>query len=368
MSSRHRSRGLLALAAVLALAAALPGRSVSAPRASAYLAAAESGIADVHQVWWSPTAQWFTRFPWTQADSGGGTVTLWDLMPVFETYNQIALADPTAANRAAVDSVARHAEKYFNPAIKPVGGYTWRPGVADAFFDDSGWVGLNFMHAYAATHEQRYLLDAAKAFRFIAVAGWAKGGGVWWDTDHQKITAEPLAAEVLLGAEIYRATHKSWYLTTVQKFTAWADKHSWNAQRSLYQRNSTEDTVMNYIQGMMIGGNAILCSTLRKSSYCTKAEKLAQASQAAFPSTYHWAPECDALYYQGLLQLWAVDHDRRWYDLADQQGQLALANARDDQGLFTKGWDGGYASNGRILTDAGTLMLFSALAAAPTPH
>ena len=72
-------------------------------------------------MWWSPSAQWFTRFPWTQADSGGGTVTLWDLMPVFETYNQIALADPTAANRAAVDSVARHAEKYFNPAIKPGG-------------------------------------------------------------------------------------------------------------------------------------------------------------------------------------------------------------------------------------------------------
>jgi hypothetical protein len=67
---------VLALASVLAVAAAFPGSSVSAPRASAYLAAAESGIAQVHQVWWSPSAQWFTRFPWTQADSGGGTVTL----------------------------------------------------------------------------------------------------------------------------------------------------------------------------------------------------------------------------------------------------------------------------------------------------
>jgi hypothetical protein len=124
---------------------------------------------------------------------------------------------------------------------------------------------------------------------------------------------------------------------------------------------------MNYIEGMMIGGHAILCSTLHKNAYCTKAEKLAQASLVAFPPTYHWAPECDALYYQGVLQLWAVDHNRKWYDVADQQGQLALANARDDQGLFTKGWDGGYASNGRILTDAGTLMLFSALAASPSP-
>lgn len=353
---------------VLLTLAAFAGSAASAPASSAYLPTAEDGIARVHVVWWNPVAQWFSTYPWQPAAGAGGTVTLWDLMPVFETYDLIAVADPTPANRAAVDAVARHAERYFDPTIKPVGGYTWRPGVADAFFDDSGWVGLDFMDAYTATHEQRYLLDAAKAFRFIAVSGWAKGGGVWWDTAHEKITAEPLAAEVLLGAEIYRATHKAWYLQTVEKFAAWADAHSWNAQRSLYQRNANDATVMNYIQGMMIGGYAILCSTLHQKSYCTKAEQVAQASLVAFPPSYHWAPECDALYLRGLLELWAADHNRRWYDVADQQAQLALANARDSQGLFTLGWDGSYASNDRILTDAGTLMLFAELAASPSPH
>jgi hypothetical protein len=49
------------------------------------------------------------------------------------------------------------------------------------------------------------------------------------------------------------------------------------------------------------------------------------------------------------------------------RGQQALANAKDDRGLFTKRWDGAWASPDRLLTHEGTLMLLASLAAAPAP-
>jgi hypothetical protein len=87
----------------------------------------------------------------------------------------------------------------------------------------------------------------------------------------------------------------------------------------------------------------------------------------AFPLEYHWVPEADAIYLRWMLDLYANDHDPRWYALADQNAQQALANAKDDAGLFTKRWDGGYASAGRLLTASATINLFAWIVAAPAP-
>jgi hypothetical protein len=147
------------------------------------------------------------------------------------------------------------------------------------------------------------------AWHFIAVAGWARndGSGIWWDTTHGCKTIEPLAAEVLIGVELYRATHRKWYLNESLKLLAWADAHSWNRTRALYQRNECDGTVMNYVEGMMIGAHVTLCRALRRMVYCWKAEQLAAASVRAFPQTFFWANETDAIYYRWLLTLYAVD-------------------------------------------------------------
>jgi hypothetical protein len=122
---------------------------------------------------------------------------------------------------------------------------------------------------------------------------------------------------------------------------------------------------MNYVQGMMIGAHVTLCRALRTNAWCRKAEQLATASQIAFPKTYHWATETDAIYLRGLLELSRQDHDKRWYGIADYWARQAVANAGDERGIYSKRWDGDFASNDRILTDAGTLMLFAAMAAIP---
>jgi hypothetical protein len=125
---------------------------------------------------------------------------------------------------------------------------------------------------------------------------------------------------------------------------------------------------MNYVQGMMIGAHATLCRVLHKKSYCRRGEALAQAAARAFPPSYHWATETDAIYYRWLLSLYAIDRNPRWYRAADTWAQKALANARDSRGLFTRRWDGTHADETRLLTPGGTLMLLAAVAAAPAPR
>jgi Glycosyl hydrolase family 76 len=345
------------------------GPTMLRPEQRLYLQLAKQGMVKLDQVWGNPRAHWYTTYPYKPSWGKGGLATLWDVVPVFETLNLIAIADPRPATRAAVRRIALGAERYWNP---DAGGYAFlrgQRGDVNTFFDDSGWWGLDFFDAYRATHDRRFVVDAARAFHFIVTAGWAgsSGGGIWWDTDHEKKTAEPLAAGALLGALLYEATHQASYLRWSRKLIAWADVHSWNADRRLYQRSDVSDTVMNYVEGMMIGAHAVLCRALRRPSDCDRAEELATAAQVAFPPSYHWTPETDAIYLRWLLELSSADGNRRWYSLAVSWARRAAAHARDARGLYTRRWDGGYASKGRLLTDGGTLMLFAAVAAASPP-
>jgi Glycosyl hydrolase family 76 len=338
--------------------------------AATYVGVAEQAAAQIERNWWNPELGWYNEY---LARSGPEPLaTVWDAFPLFEAIDAIAVADPTRANRAAVEQFGTGAERYWDPDLKPLGGYVWYPDPAitgaSAFFDDNGWFGIAFFDAYSATGDRRFLRDAIRAFKFIDIAGWARdaGGGVWWNTEQQYKTAEPLAAAAVLGAEIYKQTRIRYYLKESKKLIAWADAHSWNSARGLYARSDVSDTVMNYVEGMMIGAHVTLCRATRNMSYCQKAEQLANAAMIAFPPGYHWTPETDAIYLRWMLYLYEKDHNLRWYSLADQAGQAALANARDDAGLFTKRWDGGFASNGRLLTAAGTVSLFAWLAAVPT--
>jgi hypothetical protein len=368
----------LALGVASLVAAFAAGAARSAPAASAapdawradralYLRVAENGADRIREVWWNPDLNWYTTYPYPTL--GGGLGTLWDVFPVFETLNAIAIAHPTPANRKAVSDFARGAERYWNPDWQGYAYYPGTRGYLNAFFDDNGWWAIAFFDAYRATGNVKFRRDAIRAFRFIVLQGWAAddGGGVWWDTSHTKKTAEPLAAAALTGAELYERTHVRWYLDQSLKLIRWADRYAWNADRHLYARSDVSDTVMNYVQGMMIRAHVTLCRALRDRSFCKRAEELAAASAVAFPPDYHWAPETDAIYLRGLLSLYTRDRNPRWYRLVESQAQLALDNARDSRGLFTKGWDGSFASNDRILTHAGTLSLFASLAGVRPP-
>jgi uncharacterized protein YyaL (SSP411 family) len=332
-------RTLISLAALALALTGISGSAATASRSSTqYLSLAQQGVAAAHTYWWSSSRGWYLD---TIDDSSPMPLArLWSAYPMFEAVDAVAVAQPTAANKAAVRAFVAGAERYWNP---DVGGYAYYPGERGpnkmTFFDDNGWWGLAFMDAYRATHDHRDVVDAARAFRFIYGQGW-DGHGVWWDTRHHKRTSEPLAAGILLGVQLYEATHRSGYLTAAKKMLAWANAHSWNKQRGLYQRNATDGTVMDYVEGIMAAANAELCQATKVQGYCAKAEAVGKASLAAFPSPLDWGPQYDTIYLRWMLDVYSITHDTTWLTLAQQNANRAAASAADSRHLYVLGWDG----------------------------
>jgi hypothetical protein len=348
----------------------LPTRTTLQANRQALLASAQQGLVDAQKGWWNAKAGWWNDMLYDTSHMP--LARLWSAYPLFETYIAIATADRTPANKAALRRFAdRAADLYWNPNLVPVGGYEWYPGlrsrISTAYFDDSGWWGLAFIDAYRVTHDPSYLADAHRAFRFIVISGWdRRGGGVWWETQHRHKTIEPLAAGVLIGTWLYKERHERWYLTQVNKLLRWADAHSFNRARGLYQRNASDATVMDYAEGMMIAAHEELCRLEHKPALCTKARQLANAAQRAFGTTLSWSPSYDVVYVRWMLDYYRQTGDVRWYALAYKNAQRALAKSRDSRGLWVNDWDGRWISDG-LQHDAANLELFAWTAAAPLP-
>jgi len=383
-----RTRGLFALCLaglVLAAPAAHPANSVptlpdrtelSADQAR-FLKLAEDGLARTKDLWWNSKLGWYNEL--LEPDWRPPLMMLWSGYQMFNTVNGIAIADPTKANVQAVRDFANGAEKYWNPRVKPVGAYAYYPNFVDPnihyYFDDNGWWGIAFLDAYRITHDQRYVKDAQKAFRFLDVAGWDEkgGGGFWWETKHLHKTAEPLAAGVLIGARLYQATHDRSYLRKARLWLGWANSRAWNKGRGLYQRSESDDTVMSYVEGLMAAANAELCKITKEQGYCSRAELVARNSLPAFGVDLSWSPRYDAVALYGFLNLYALDRDPSWYSFAYHNAQRALANSKDDKGLYLNDWDGTPRTTddqlqGQIGTYAATLSVFAWLAASPLPR
>jgi hypothetical protein len=190
-----------------------------------YLGLAEAGI-EKSSAWWDGSADWFD-------DQLGSHVqaTLWGSNGMFEALDEIAIADPTAKAKAAVETVARGEQRYWNPNLKPVPGYSPEVGEQSSsqptWYDDNAWIGIAFLDAYRATGKHTYVADGERAFAFIAAGGWdaKQGGGMWWSTGHQWLSGEALAAASDLAARLYQTTNQAEYLTDAETYIGWANKN-----------------------------------------------------------------------------------------------------------------------------------------------
>jgi hypothetical protein len=387
VSASLQTKLLVAVAAlVLALASGIaPGNAVAqAPLSSSqqrYLTLAEAGVAGAMRQWSDPHAGPAEPYGWYDARLNDHAhyplATIWDIVPLFESLDAIAIAQPSSAHRAAVERFAAGAERYLNRGLHPVPGYSPYPGDRDAntetWFDDNGWWGLAFMNAYRATGAKRYLVDAQRALRFIALSGWdPRQGGVWWNTTHPYKAGEALASGTLLAVLLYQQTHSSFALAQARKLLAWANTSGFSPSDGLYAASNLNTTPIDYIEAPLIYAQAALCQSVAGSADCQRAETLKVTALSRFGYLLNFSPQYDAIYLQWMLALYGVDHDPVLYSLAADNARDAQTRAPNGQGLYLLSWNGqtlptNDALPGMLQTDAATVSVFAWLAVYPPP-
>jgi hypothetical protein len=298
-------------------------------------------------------------------------ITLWGVVPMFETVDALEMALPSSAHRALVDRFARANERYWDRAR---GGYAPYPGDREgdvqAFFDDNGWEGLAFLNAYKATHERRWLYDAQRAFHFTAARGWDRhGGGMWWNTSHPYHSGPALASDSLLGILLYGEDHERWQLEDVKMYVDWANVNDNHDERQLYLEEPDQpESVNDYVQAPLIYAQYLLCQDGEGESYCVQAGRvaatIAEQHVDAYGYEYNYGPEYDAIFMQWMMAYGQATGERYWLTLAEVNAAAAATNAANRQGLWLSSWWGGEIADpethpSMLRTMAATTSLFA---------
>jgi Glycosyl hydrolase family 76 len=345
------------------------------PAQRRYLSLAKSGVARALQRWRDPRRGWYDallgdrkRYP---------LATIWDIVPLFQSLDAIAIAQPTAANRRSLARFATGAERYLNRGLRPVPGYSPYPGdrerSTETWFDDNGWWGLAFLEAYRATGTRRYLTDAERALRYIAAVGWdRRTGGIWWNTNHPYKAGAALASDTLLATLIYQETHSAFALSEARQFLQWGNTSGFSAANGLYAGSSINPTPVDYIEGPLIYAQATLCRLTAAPGDCEAATRLKATALQRFGYLLDFSPQYDAIYLQWMLALYALDGDPTLYRLAADNARNAQTRATNGEGLYLLSWNGEtlparYAEPRMLQTQAATTSVFAWLAVYPPP-
>lgn len=381
LGSRRRVLGATLACLVVALGGLLtPGADAAAPTALSaaqrgYLALAEAGVARAEQRWRNPREHWYDALLHDRARYP--LATIWDIAPLFESIDAIAIASPTPAHERAVTSFATGAERYLNRGLRPLPGYSPYPGDREAatetWFDDNGWWGLGFVEAYRATGSRRWLRDAQRAVDYVVAAGWdSEGGGIWWNTDHPYKAGAALASDTLLATLLYQLTGSSFDLAQARRSLSWANGGGYSATSGLYVDSNLDEEPVDYIEGPLIYAQATLCRLQGDPAECALAERLKRTAVRRFGQQLDFSPQYDAIYLQWMLALYATDGDASLYRMAAQNAADAQARAANGEGLYLLSWNGEGlppqdAQPGMLQTQAATTSLFAWLAVYAPP-
>jgi Glycosyl hydrolase family 76 len=370
-----RRLALIIWALALVCSSDVAGAAPLTPTQQQYLTLAEGGVLRSEQRWSDRRAGWY----YARLDDRDHypLARIWDIVPLFESLDAIAIAAPTKANLVALTRFAAGAERYLNRGLRPLPGYSPYPrdrgGSTQTWFDDNGWWGLAFVNAYRATGRRRYLSDAQRALDYIAAAGWdPEGGGIWWNTSHPFKAGAALASGTLLAVLLYQQTSSPFDLGQAMRFLAWANSSGFDPSEDLYVDTSLESTPVDYIEAPLIYAQELLCGLTSTPADCQWAEQLQSRVLARFGFQLEFGPQYDAIYLQWMLALYSLDGDPVLYALAADNARDAETRALNGEGLYLLSWNGEPlpaqdGEPGMLQTQAATTSLFAWLAVYPPP-
>jgi hypothetical protein len=226
------------------------------PQQTRYLQRAQQGVNEAWSAGGKPTWgdhkwDWYNRL--LTGNTRNPLAEIWDVVGLWESENDIALAKPTSKNVHRVEYFAEHAWTYRDKNITPVlgetsprvlayGPYPGNYNDPETFCDDNAWWALAFLNAREVmllVHLDHlanvYLQHALVGFDFISKYCWdaADGGGMYWSTAHKQRSGEALGLATDLAARLFQATSTtaardaaaSRYLADAESWITWANYH-----------------------------------------------------------------------------------------------------------------------------------------------
>ena len=139
--------------------------------------------------------------------------TIWDIVPLFESLDAIAIAQPTPRQPAGGGALCAGRRALPEPRPAPGARLLALPGRPRSGHRDV----VRRQRLVGPGVRQRLPRDRHAALaaptpngrsRYIAAAGWdPQGGGIWWNTEHPYKAGEALASDTLLATLLYQQTH-----------------------------------------------------------------------------------------------------------------------------------------------------------------
>lgn len=267
-----------------------------------------------------------------------------------------ALADATREDpgkyKTALYDFTEGLQSYWDPQ-GPVPGYNAYcsgPGGTDKYYDDNAWIVLDYVNAYEATKDPKFLTLARQTQTFV-LSGWDDklGGGIYWRLNHQSKATCSNAPAAAAALRLAQAGGDQDQIAWALKIRTWVngmfqdtDGLYWD---SADMNGKIEKTKWTYNTALMIWTDVLLYQLKRDPADLAQARRLADAGLARWtdPDTGSLQKTEDSplfthLFCEALLRLYAVTKDIRYLDAVRREASFAIRYASAPQGGYKDHW------------------------------
>jgi hypothetical protein len=212
--------------------------------------------------------------------------------------------------------------------------------------DDSLWMGLTLMRAYARSSNPALLGRAEDVFA-LAQRNWdPRAGGVYWEvhapgaSDEGKVVVSNAPA-VILGVQLYVRTRNPMYLRWSERIFDWLHEHLSDPATGLYNDHvddsthpvTVDTTKYTYNQGVMVGAMVALSAVDPAGYPLGNAVELAEKAMAYFGEHHSYGqPGFDVIWAENVLGLASRYGNAAFTSQARQSVGLAIRAAPANPG------------------------------------
>lgn len=313
---------------------------------------------------------------------------LWPYSGVLSAGVALFEATGDRAYREVLENkVLRGLEKYYDRQRNPpaYSSYLCMAPVADRFYDDNIWLGINFIDLYRLTAELKYLEKARLVWNFLksGTDNCLEGGIYWCEQKRKTKNTCSNAPAAVLALKMYQETHENIYFEEGKKLYEWTKEKLQDTTDYLYfdyidLNGKIGKSKFAYNSGQMMQAAVLLYQFTGNLTYLTDARNIAKEAYGYF---FTFVPDVDgkfvkivrkgdiwftAVMLRGYLELYKQDKNRTYINTFEKSLDLAWKCARDKNGLFNVDFSGVEKDNCKwLLTQAAIVEMYARLACLP---